>query len=60
MEAMYHVLSSRIQTEDEATDLQLQKRIKSLNWIMVQHLDINVTAACFCDGHLMFALHRST
>jgi len=39
---MYHVLTSRIQTEDEATDLALQKRIKSLNWIMVQHLDIDV------------------
>ena len=42
MESMYHVLTSRIQSEDEATDMALQKRIKSLNWMMVQHLDIEV------------------
>ncbi|KAI1289290.1 Rab5 GDP/GTP exchange factor [Halotydeus destructor] len=42
MESMYHSLSSRIQTEDEDQDLALQKRIKSLNWIMTQHLDIEI------------------
>lgn len=39
---MYNFVFTRILTEDEEKDLSLQKRIKSLNWIMTQHLDIEL------------------
>lgn len=42
MDSLYHSITSRLQTEDESEDLALQKRIKSLNWIMVEHLDISI------------------
>ncbi|RWS09378.1 rab5 GDP/GTP exchange factor-like protein [Dinothrombium tinctorium] len=35
-------LFTRILTEEEEKDLDIQKRIKSLNWIMVQHLDVDI------------------
>ena len=39
---MHNSIFTRILTEDEDKDLKLQKRIKSLNWIMTQHLDIEI------------------
>lgn len=42
MEELHMVLMSRIQAEEESKDLQLQRKIKSLNWIMASHLDVNI------------------
>lgn len=43
IEALHTELFSKIQNENEDNDLKLQKRIKSLSWIMVQHLDIEIS-----------------
>ena len=42
MEELHMNLMSRIQAEEECKDLQLQRKIKSLNWIMASHLDVNI------------------
>jgi hypothetical protein len=42
MQQLYQMLMTRIQHEEEDKDLALQKRIRSLNWIMSQHLDIDI------------------
>ncbi len=42
MQQLYQMLMTRIQHEEEDKDLALQKRIRSLNWIMAQHLDIDI------------------
>lgn len=39
---MHNSIFTQILTEDEEKDLKMQKRIKSLNWIMTQHLDIEL------------------
>ena len=36
------MLFTRIQHEEEEKDLALQKRIRSLNWVMAQHLDVDI------------------
>jgi hypothetical protein len=41
-EHMYHVISARIINEDEDHNMAIQKRIKSLNWITVEHLEIEI------------------
>ncbi|RWS28601.1 rab5 GDP/GTP exchange factor-like protein [Leptotrombidium deliense] len=33
---------TRIVTEEEEKDMEIKKRIKSLNWMMVQHLDVDI------------------
>jgi len=42
MQQLYQMLFTRIQHEEEDKDLALQKRIRSLNWVMAQHLDIDI------------------
>lgn len=42
MNQLYNMLFTRIQTEDEEKDLALQSRIRSLNWIQAQHLDVGI------------------
>ena len=42
MQELYQMLFTRIQHEEEDKDLALQKRIRSLNWVMAQHLDIDI------------------
>lgn len=42
MEDLFHILTSKIQAEEESRDLALQKKIKSLNWLMASHLDIHI------------------
>ncbi|CAG2111718.1 unnamed protein product [Medioppia subpectinata] len=39
---LYQTLFTRIQHEDKDRELALQKRIRSLNWVMVQHLDVDI------------------
>jgi len=41
--ALHSELFSKVQQENEENDLKLQKRIKSLSWVMVQHLDIEIS-----------------
>lgn len=41
-EHIYQVISTRIINEDEEHNMAIQKRIKSLNWITVEHLEINI------------------
>ena len=42
MQQLYQMLFTRIQHEEEDKDLALQKRIRSLNWVMAQHLDVEI------------------
>lgn len=42
MDQLYNIIFTRIQHEEEEKDLTVQKRIRSLNWIMAQHLDIEM------------------
>lgn len=42
MDKLYTSLFARIQSEEEERDLQLQKKIRNLNWIMANHLDIEI------------------
>jgi hypothetical protein len=41
-EHIYHVISARIINEDEDHNMAVQKRIRSLNWITVEHLEIEI------------------
>ena len=41
-EHIYHVISARIINEDEDHNMAIQRRIRSLNWITVEHLDIEI------------------
>lgn len=41
-EHMYQIISARIINEDEEHNMAVQKRIRSLNWITVEHLDIDI------------------
>lgn len=41
-EFIYQVISARIINEDEEHNIAIQKRIKSLNWITVEHLEIDI------------------
>lgn len=41
-EHIYHVISARIVNEDEDHNMAVQKRIRSLNWITVEHLEIEI------------------
>lgn len=41
-EYIYQVISARIINEDEEHNIAIQKRIKSLNWITVEHLEIDI------------------
>lgn len=41
-EFIYQVISARIINEDEEHNMAIQKRIKSLNWITVEHLEIDI------------------
>lgn len=42
MSKLYPLLFNRVQAEEEERDLQLQNKIRSLNWIMPCHLDIGI------------------
>jgi len=46
MEDLFVKLTSKIQAEEEEKDLILARKIKSLNWIMASHLDINMNLRC--------------
>uniref|UniRef100_A0A6G1SLY5 Rab5 GDP/GTP exchange factor n=1 Tax=Aceria tosichella TaxID=561515 RepID=A0A6G1SLY5_9ACAR len=41
-EHIYHIISARIINEDEDHNMAVQKRIRSLNWITVEHLEIEI------------------
>lgn len=41
-EYIYQVISARIINEDEEHNMAIQKRIKSLNWITVEHLEMDI------------------
>lgn len=41
-EHIYQVISTRIINEDEEHNIAIQKRIRSLNWITVEHLEIDI------------------
>lgn len=41
-EHIYQVISERIINEDEEHNMAIQKRIRSLNWITVEHLEIDI------------------
>jgi len=41
-EHIYHVISTRIINEDEDHNMAIQKRIRSLNWITTEHLEIEI------------------
>jgi hypothetical protein len=41
-EHIYHVISARIINEDEDHYMAVQKRIKSLNWVTAEHLEIEI------------------
>jgi len=41
-EHIYQVISARIINEDEEHNMAIQKRIRSLNWITVEHLEIDI------------------
>lgn len=41
-EHIYQVISTRIINEDEEHNMAIQKRIRSLNWITVEHLEIDI------------------
>lgn len=41
-EHIYHVTSARIINEDEDHNMAIQRRIRSLNWITVEHLEIEI------------------
>lgn len=42
MEKLYANLFARVQSEEEERDLTLQKKIRNLNWIMANHLDVEI------------------
>lgn len=42
LDKLYGPLFARVQSEDEERDLQLQKMIRNLNWIMSNHLDLDI------------------
>lgn len=42
MEKLYANLFARVQSEEEERDLTLQKKIRNLNWIMANHLDVAI------------------
>ncbi|XP_015792992.1 rab5 GDP/GTP exchange factor [Tetranychus urticae] len=42
LSTLYNPIFTRILTEDEEKDLKMQKRIKSLNWIMTEHLELEL------------------
>lgn len=42
MNKLYTNLFARVQNEEEERDLELQKKIRNLNWIMSNHLDIEI------------------
>lgn len=42
MDKLYSSLFARVQSEEEERDLQLQKKIRNLNWIMSNHLDVDI------------------
>lgn len=46
MEDLFVKVTHKIQAEEEVKDLELAKKIKSLNWIMASHLDININLRC--------------
>lgn len=41
-EQIYQAISARIINEDEDHNMAIQKRIRSLNWITVEHLEISI------------------
>lgn len=41
-EHIYQVIAARIINEDEEHNMAIQKRIRSLNWITVEHLEIDI------------------
>lgn len=41
-EHIYHTVAERIINEDEEYNMAIQKRIRSLNWITVEHLEIDI------------------
>lgn len=46
MEDLFVKVTHKIQAEEESKDLELARKIKSLNWIMASHLDINMNLRC--------------
>lgn len=56
IEALHPELFSKVQNENEENDLKLQKRIKSLSWVMVQHLDIEI---CLKDPNVQLYLDQA-
>ena len=46
MEDLFVKVTHKIQAEEEVKDLELARKIKSLNWIMASHLDINISLRC--------------
>ena len=53
---MHTELFSKILNENEENDLKLQKRIKTLSWVMVQHLDIEI---CLKDPNVQLYLDQA-
>lgn len=56
MERLHVGLFARVQSEEEEKDLELQNKIRSLNWILPTHLDISINLrhpkviiVCFID-----------
>lgn len=41
-EQIYHAISARIINEDEDHNMAVQRRIRSLNWITLEHLEIEI------------------
>lgn len=56
IEALHGELFSKVQNENEENDLKLQKRIKSLSWVMAQHLEIEI---CLKDPNVQFHLDQA-
>ena len=56
IEALHLELFSKVLNENEENDLKLQKRIKSLSWVMVQHLDIEI---CLKDPNVQLYLDQA-
>ncbi|KAF7489435.1 Rab5 GDP/GTP exchange factor [Sarcoptes scabiei] len=42
MGKLYQNLFNRVQNEEEERDLELQRKIRNLNWIMSTHLDVDI------------------
>ena len=56
IEALHPELFSKVLNDNEENDIKLQNRIKSLSWVMVQHLDIEI---CLKDPNVQLYLDEA-